>query len=273
MAHRVLMDLLGLNHIMNVRPQGLTEPPVVLPDVFPDVRLRPAAPEVQGGEGSLADASQASGKAVDQAGGVQDGRGMIDHAVVVACLKRHSILLFQVVFPQQAAPVCAAVRKEDGRLIGYLLCKQIDEPGIYELGWIFRRDVWRRGYAYEAVSALMEHLFRVRVSQRASKSSIVKGRIVRRGVSILMISILFSFQANREAAFEFHRVQSIGRKLAIEGYTAKWSWYNLHASRRGDEYKVEYFPIPVIDVGEWCDVIIELASAILSCGSPTPGRR
>ena len=57
---------------------------------------------------------------------------------------------------------CAAVRKEDGRLIGYLLCKQIDEPGIYELGWIFRRDVWRQGYAYEAVSALMDHLFRVR---------------------------------------------------------------------------------------------------------------
>ena len=40
----------------------------------------------------------------------------------------------------------------------------------------------------------------------------------------------------------FQRVQSIGRKLAIEGYAAKWSWYNLHASQRGDEYKVEYFP-------------------------------
>lgn len=58
----------------------------------------------------------------------------------------------------------------------------------------------------------------------------------------------------------FRRVQSIGKRLAIEGYTAKWSWYNLHASRRGDEYKVEYFPIPVINVGEWCDVIIELES-------------
>ena len=37
----------------------------------------------------------------------------------------------------------------------------------------------------------------------------------------------------------FHRVQSIGRRLAIEGYAAKWSWYNLHASQRGDEYKVD----------------------------------
>ena len=57
---------------------------------------------------------------------------------------------------------CAAVRKEDGRLIGYLLCNQIDEPGIYELGWIFHRSFWRQGFAYEAVSALMDHLFRVR---------------------------------------------------------------------------------------------------------------
>ena len=56
------------------------------------------------------------------------------------------------------------------------------------------------------------------------------------------------------------RVQRLGRQLAITGYTARWSWYNLHASRRGDEYKVEFFPIPVISVGQWCDVILELDS-------------
>lgn len=58
----------------------------------------------------------------------------------------------------------------------------------------------------------------------------------------------------------FQRVQSLGRLLAMAGYTARWSWYNLHASRRGDEYKVELFPIPVITVGKWCDVILELDS-------------
>lgn len=56
----------------------------------------------------------------------------------------------------------AAVLKGSGRLIGYLLCNQIDAPGIYELGWIFNRAFWRRGYAYEAVSNLMDYLFRVR---------------------------------------------------------------------------------------------------------------
>lgn len=58
----------------------------------------------------------------------------------------------------------------------------------------------------------------------------------------------------------YQRVQIFGRRLAAAGYTARWSWYNLHASRRGDEYKIEYFPIPVIDAGHWCDVIFELDS-------------
>ncbi len=58
----------------------------------------------------------------------------------------------------------------------------------------------------------------------------------------------------------YQRGQSLGRRLAIAGYTARWSWYNLHATRRGDEYKVELFPIPVINVGKWCDIIMELDS-------------
>ena len=58
----------------------------------------------------------------------------------------------------------------------------------------------------------------------------------------------------------YQRVQVLGRKLAIAGYTARWSWYNLHATRRGSEYKVELFPIPVITVGKWCEVILELDS-------------
>ena len=47
----------------------------------------------------------------------------------------------------------------------------------------------------------------------------------------------------------YQRVQILGRELAAAGYAARWSWYNLHATRRGDEYKVELFPIPVITVG------------------------
>ena len=61
----------------------------------------------------------------------------------------------------------------------------------------------------------------------------------------------------------FHRVQSIGRRLAIEGYAAKWSWYNLHASRRGNEYQGGDFSIPVINVGARGDVVIGLGCILV----------
>ena len=56
----------------------------------------------------------------------------------------------------------AAVRKEDGKLIGYILFKSLGEdPGedVYEIGWIFNRTCWRQGYAYEACSRVLDYAF------------------------------------------------------------------------------------------------------------------
>lgn len=56
----------------------------------------------------------------------------------------------------------AAVRKEDGKLIGYILFKSLGEdPGedVYEIGWIFNRICWRQGYAYEACSRVLDYAF------------------------------------------------------------------------------------------------------------------
>lgn len=55
---------------------------------------------------------------------------------------------------------CAAVLRDGGRLVGYLLRNQPDAPGIYELGWVFHRAYWRQGLACEAAAALMGWLFR-----------------------------------------------------------------------------------------------------------------
>ncbi len=52
----------------------------------------------------------------------------------------------------------ACVHKDSGKMIGYLLFKAT-EPNIYEIGWIFNRAYWRKGYAYEACSALICHAF------------------------------------------------------------------------------------------------------------------
>lgn len=52
----------------------------------------------------------------------------------------------------------AAVHKESGKLIGYILFKGPEE-GVYELGWIFHRAFWRQGYAYESCKALVDYAF------------------------------------------------------------------------------------------------------------------
>lgn len=53
----------------------------------------------------------------------------------------------------------AAEERTSGKVIGYLLFKALEE-GVYELGWFFNRNCWRRGYAYEACSAVKEYAFR-----------------------------------------------------------------------------------------------------------------
>jgi len=53
----------------------------------------------------------------------------------------------------------AAVLRETGKVIGYVLFKSIDAPEIYEIGWIFNKSYWRRGYAHEICKRLISHGF------------------------------------------------------------------------------------------------------------------
>ena len=52
----------------------------------------------------------------------------------------------------------AAVHKESGKMMGYILFKRQDE-GVYEMGWIYNRSFWRQGYAFESCKAVMDHAF------------------------------------------------------------------------------------------------------------------
>ena len=52
----------------------------------------------------------------------------------------------------------AAVHKESGKVIGYILFNGFDE-GVYEMGWIFNRNFWRQGYAFESCKAVMDYAF------------------------------------------------------------------------------------------------------------------
>lgn len=52
----------------------------------------------------------------------------------------------------------AAVHKESGKLIGYILFNE-QSDGVYEMGWFFNRSFWRQGYAFEACKAVIDHAF------------------------------------------------------------------------------------------------------------------
>ena len=53
----------------------------------------------------------------------------------------------------------AAIHKESGKLIGYILFNELNE-GVYEMGWIYNRSFWRQGYAYESCKAVIGYAFR-----------------------------------------------------------------------------------------------------------------
>ena len=59
----------------------------------------------------------------------------------------------------------AAVHKECGKVIGYLLFNEV-QSGEYELGWFFNRQFWRRGYAVEACKAVIHHAFHALGAQK-----------------------------------------------------------------------------------------------------------
>ena len=53
----------------------------------------------------------------------------------------------------------AVVHKDSGKLIGYALCSDRLEAGVYEIGWIFNRAYWGQGLAFEAIQAMIAHCF------------------------------------------------------------------------------------------------------------------
>lgn len=52
----------------------------------------------------------------------------------------------------------AAVERGSGALVGYILFKEFEEE-VYEIGWIFNRNYWRRGFAFESCKAVIDYAF------------------------------------------------------------------------------------------------------------------
>ncbi|MCM1263595.1 MAG: GNAT family N-acetyltransferase [Bacillus sp. (in: Bacteria)] len=52
----------------------------------------------------------------------------------------------------------AAVHKDSGKMIGYILFNEFDES-VYEIGWFFNKNFWRQGYGYESCKAVIDFAF------------------------------------------------------------------------------------------------------------------
>jgi [ribosomal protein S5]-alanine N-acetyltransferase len=52
----------------------------------------------------------------------------------------------------------AVIEKSTGRLVGISGTQPLGTTGHFEIGWIFAREFWGRGYATEAGAAAMQHV-------------------------------------------------------------------------------------------------------------------
>ena len=50
----------------------------------------------------------------------------------------------------------AAIHKNTGKVIGYILFNEFDES-VYEMGWFFNRAFWGQGFAYESCKAVIDY--------------------------------------------------------------------------------------------------------------------
>ncbi len=56
----------------------------------------------------------------------------------------------------------AVVYKENDKVIGYTLFSESANKRVYELGWVFNRECWNQGLAYESMQGLFSYAFEKR---------------------------------------------------------------------------------------------------------------
>ncbi len=70
----------------------------------------------------------------------------------------------QALYAQEGFSFLFMIEKETGEMVGHCGIKRVDNPlarnvGDHEIGWLVREDRWRRGYAEEAMRAVLDWAF------------------------------------------------------------------------------------------------------------------
>ena len=69
----------------------------------------------------------------------------------------------------------AAIHKESGKMVGYILFNEL-EKGVFELGWFFNRSFWRQGLAFESCKAVINYAFAERKAHKVFAETIDAGK-------------------------------------------------------------------------------------------------
>lgn len=70
----------------------------------------------------------------------------------------------RALYAQDGFSFLMMIEKATGELVGHCGIKRVDNPlaknlGDHEIGWLVREDRWRRGYAEEAIRAVLDWAF------------------------------------------------------------------------------------------------------------------
>ena len=70
----------------------------------------------------------------------------------------------RALYAQHGLSFLFMIEKASGEMVGHCGIKQVDNPlarnqGDHEIGWLVREDRWRRGYAEEAMHAVLDWAF------------------------------------------------------------------------------------------------------------------
>lgn len=70
----------------------------------------------------------------------------------------------RALYAQEGFSFLMMIEKASGELVGHCGIKRVDNPlahnpGDHEIGWLVREDRWRRGYAEEAMRAVLDWAF------------------------------------------------------------------------------------------------------------------
>lgn len=70
----------------------------------------------------------------------------------------------RALYAQEGISFLMMIEKDSGELVGHCGIKRVDNPlarnpGDHEIGWLVREDRWRRGYAEEAMRAVLAWAF------------------------------------------------------------------------------------------------------------------